>query len=156
MNHIGTLEIWIPGEPRPKYRPLASIAWGKGGKRVATVRDHPNNVANEAFIKDFWREFVITNSEVFRDFEFPLSKDFCFACRTYCLYKTPKTPKRKKVVRPKITPPDVDNLEKLVYDALNNELWKDDGAVFSAWVGKYYFSDTEGVLCVVEVYEVDW
>ncbi len=52
-----------------------------------------------------------------------------------------------------IVKPDEDNVNKLVKDALNKFMWKDDSQVAHADVWKYY-DDGNGARMVIKVYEL--
>lgn len=52
----------------------------------------------------------------------------------------PKKPKNKNY---HVTRPDLDNLVKLVLDALNGVLWNDDAQIFSLSAKKRYVTDKE-------------
>lgn len=47
--------------------------------------------------------------------------------------------------------PDVDNLEKAVFDALNKVVWKDDSQIFTCQSTKWYASDGEKPSVLVKV-----
>jgi len=144
---VTKIELWIPGEPRPKLRGVPATK-RVGNMTVPYVRDHIDNAPNEAFVASCWQDLLIEKSSDFGDLNFPLTKEDGYGFRVYgyALYRG--------FVGPKLTRPDVDNLSKLVYDALNNKLWKDDGMLFDGGrTLKWFAGDVEGYLAVIEVYQ---
>ncbi len=129
---IGVLDIEIPGEPRPLHRPLAGVTW-VGRKPRGTIRDNPENRVSREFVRRVVEEFIMegrTQPPNPTHLPFPLPKKL-FYFRVVILNGYDSDPKDAKS-----TKPDIDNLEKLVYDALNGLIWEDDGQVTSALVEK--------------------
>lgn len=72
-----------------------------------------------------------------------------------CFYRIPKNTSRKKRaamlsgrIRPNIKP-DIDNVAKIVMDALNGVAYEDDKQVINLKVSKYY-SDTEKITVAIK------
>jgi len=62
------------------------------------------------------------------------------------MYKTKPMPREYKT-----TKPDVDNIQKSVYDALNNVLWRDDCLICSSVTKKMIASGDEGASVIITV-----
>lgn len=119
--------IVVHGKPRGKGRPR----FMRNGHTYTDekTRDYEKQI-QEAFI---------TSGEVKRD------GYVCVNIEAY--YKIPKgTSKRVKalMIEGKIRPvvkPDVDNISKIVLDALNGYAYKDDNQVVDCYVSKWYSED---------------
>lgn len=119
--------IVVHGKPRGKMRPRFT--------RNGIAYKEPKDVEYEKQIQ----EAFITSGEVKRD------AYVCVNIEAY--YPIPKgTSKRAKalMIEGKIRPvvkPDLDNIAKIVLDALNGYAYKDDNQVVDCYVSKWYSED---------------
>lgn len=91
---------------------------------------------------------------------FPRTIPFCtkepLTVHIYAYYKIPKSETKKakfEMVCNKIKPtkkPDVDNIAKIVMDALNGVAWKDDAQVVNLHVYKVYVPDEPYIHVILE------
>lgn len=133
----------IPGKPRGKARPRATakIVWPKDGRNepiaVSTVYSDP---AMEALEAEIARRFRDAAGPAFQQLTgpirlnllavFPIPQSFNAATRALAL--------QGKVWHRGT--PDLDNIEKLIADALNRLAWIDDGQIAVVTKGKRYGS----------------
>jgi Holliday junction resolvase RusA-like endonuclease len=75
-----------------------------------------------------------------------------YSCLIVYVYK-PKTLKRKDFGKPKTTRPDVDNITKLVLDAITDShiAWMDDGQVTTLAMRKRYAEDDEAPFVYINI-----
>lgn len=114
------------------------------GEPKAQARLRANSNLNTFY--DPSKSFKLTINEAIRtqlgnNFK-PINREIYFVARFYKPY--PKsTPKKKRllmelgVIRP-TTKPDLDNYEKLLYDALLHTLYNDDSVIVSGYHQKFY------------------
>lgn len=143
---MNTIKVFIPGEPAAKERPRS----GKGGRIYTPAKTHKAEQA----LRQNW---IAANMEQYgsvHTFEEPvrIKVRFYFAP----LKSFPKWEMR--LIRhgttiPKHTKPDIDNLLKLVLDALNGVAYKDDSLV-TAISGEKCYSD-KGPGTEIEIYRVE-
>lgn len=69
------------------------------------------------------------------------------------LFAYPKSWSLKQRVKAKTSKPDIDNVVKLVKDALKGVAWKDDAQVVYLQAGKFYTTQTPGLSIVIGAYE---
>lgn len=124
-----SITITVPGPPRPKMRHRL----GRYG-----VYDPAENKRAQRLIGLIAAE-KLSYAKVKTIFTGPL-----YAALTFYL------PKPKSKIRKNSTPfpypdgkPDIDNLEKLVYDALNGIIYVDDGQIVTALLNKRWAYDRE-------------
>lgn len=75
--------------------------------------------------------------------------------KDYPIPKSTSKKKRKEMLEHRLRPtvkPDLDNVAKLIYDALNGVAWYDDNAIVDARVQKFY-SDEPRVEVSIHVAE---
>lgn len=143
---MNSIKVFIPGEPVAKARPRA----GKGGRIYTPTKTHQAEKA----LRQNW---IVSNLEQFGSvptFEEPVRIKIRFHFAP--LKSFPKWEMR--LIRhgttiPKYTKPDIDNLIKLVLDALNGIAFKDDSLV-TAIYGEKCFSD-KGPGTEIEIYRVE-
>lgn len=122
----------VPGVPRPLKRHRISVIGGH-----ARAYDPDENVANKAAVAYAARAAMgdtILTGPLAVDLEFILPRPKA---------RTPKRLDRmseEQLLRYSWpdTKPDLDNMEKLVFDALNGVVWRDDSQVCLVVKGKYY------------------
>lgn len=125
----------IPGRPTGKARPRVT-KWG--------THNTETTVLYENLVKLKFQEAYKVNPV-----ECPLKVDI------YCYYGIPKGTSKIKttaMLQVKIRPtvkPDVDNIAKIITDALNSVAYKDDKQIVELSVKKYY-SDIEHVKVYIE------
>lgn len=120
--------VVVYGEPQGKGRPRFT----KRGNFVGTYTPK-ETLSYENLIKVEYRE---QGGEFFKDKE--------LTCEIYAYFKIPKATSKiktklmeEKEIRP-TKKPDVDNIAKIVLDALNGIAYKDDTQVVNLIVRKYY------------------
>lgn len=122
------------GVPQPRKRARASIAKSKSGKYFIRMYDEQNQEMQELKV----RIAMIWNSK-------PIDGPVGVRCNFYLPrpknhYGTGRNAGKLKPSAPihhtKI--PDVDNLEKMVFDAMNGIVWKDDSQVVDNRSSKEY------------------
>lgn len=135
----------IPGEPKGKKRPRSAFQGG----RIHTY-DPAENGANETEIAMIFRQAV---REAGLDWEpCKYAKVQITAC--YGLPKGKSKAWRADALAGKLFPsrkPDLDNVAKLVLDALNGIAWQDDAGVISLQLWKYYEETSRVIVTVMEV-----
>lgn len=102
----------MPGKDRPRFG---------GGKTYSTPR-------NKAFEKRIGDEYRLRNGSEFADWRGPV--------RLTVTYQNP-CPRSVKEGKADTTKPDVDNVAKLVMDALTGVAWRDDKQVTRLCVEKF-------------------
>lgn len=120
INGVGWLEVF---EKQLNVKPIA-----KSRPRFTRGRCYtPSKTKNaEQEIR-----LLVSKEFKLKPFEGPLRLDLIL------FFKKPKTSKN---VFP-VVKPDLDNVLKLVGDALNGVLWKDDSQIIEIVVSKYYASE---------------
>ena len=120
--------VVIYGEPQGKGRPR----FAKKGNFVSTYTPK-ETLSYENLIKVEYRE---QGGEFYEEKE--------LTCEIYAYFKIPKSTSKiktklmeEKEIRP-TKKPDVDNIAKIVLDALNGIAYKDDTQVVNLIVRKYY------------------
>lgn len=122
-----TQHFMIPGEPKGKMRPRASFHGGHG-----RVHDAPEQVSNENWVKVCARDAGIG------------LMDSAVAATIVVTVVAPKSltkAKRAAIDGDHVLPakkPDLDNVAKLVLDALNGIAYKDDAQVVDLRVSRRY------------------
>lgn len=116
----------IPGQP---------VAWQRPDSKGMQRYDTPRNRAHKKIIGYYARE-VMKGADLMTG-PLRLRVDFFL-----------KTPKCRQDRSAHYVKPDLDNLTKIVKDAMNGIVWKDDAQVYSIEATKHY-SDTPG--CFVQV-----
>ena len=125
------IEFTIPGEPKGKGRPRL----GRSG-HAYTPHD---TAAYENLVK-------VCFSEAYPDHE-PLSSDIPVTAYIRAYYKIPKSTSKKKYLAMIIgslyplKKPDLDNIAKIICDALNGIAYYDDAQVRKMIIEKYYSKD---------------
>lgn len=124
-SKIHKIEFFIDHEPRPAKRP-------RKGKYSFYVPDAAKNKKDvRALIESqIPKGFEKIMTEIYIDLKLymPMLEGFS---------KTDKYLAEKGIIRP-TTKPDVDNLEKTYFDALNGLIWDDDGQIIDVRTRKYY------------------
>lgn len=130
-------EFYVPGEPQGKARPRFT--------RVGRTYTPKKTADYEAQIK---AAFLDADGKYT---EYPVS------VRITAMYSTPKSAskeKRKKMMLGEILPtkkPDLDNIAKVVCDALNGIAYKDDSQVCRLAVVKQYGTEPGIMVTIREV-----
>lgn len=120
------ITFFVPGPPAGKGRPR----FGNG--RTFTP---PKTVAMEKDVGWYARR-AMSGSDLFQG---PLRLD------VQALYLRPPSWSRKRTDLWKVSRPDLDNIVKLIKDALNGIVWADDAQVAILLASKLYDADLEGV-----------
>ena len=131
-----TLKVFIPGKPEPLRRHRTAVR----GRR-AIQYDPPENKANKALIQSY-ASIAMARQGVRGPYQCPLRVEFFFC------FERPKSARRRLFPSVK---PDVDNLQKLVMDALNGVVWQDDALIVQAEAYELYDAPTGTVLFVSEL-----
>jgi len=131
MSEPWTLQFFVAGEPKPLARPRAT----RRGQHAGIYQEKPNwyaVVAHEA--AQLSEGCCVDPVWVRLEFRMPRTKSY------------PKTREKLHVVRP-----DVDNLAKLVLDAITPALIANDTQVVSLHATKRYAFRDETPGCLVEI-----
>ena len=127
----------IPGPPRPQLRHRSRYIKGtKGRKGFVHMYDDPTSVADKKRIRDF-----MWGKEVKPLLDCPLRVDLVFHMpRPLAHYGTGRNSHILKPEAPKLhrRKPDIDNLRKLLMDALTGIVWRDDSIVCLGTTEKCY------------------
>lgn len=145
-EYIKQIRFIVPGEPfgkeRPKFARVGSYTKTYTPKRT---------VQHEKEIATIFKE--VAKGQMFK-------KNMPLDIRIVAYYPIPKSTskkKRKEMLEYRIRPvvkPDLDNVAKLVYDALNGVAWHDDNSIVDTQVRKFY-SDNPRVDVSIRVVETD-
>lgn len=109
-------------DPVPKGRPRLS----RGGHAFTPLKTRESERIIQLMAQKQHGALPIADGPIQIDVEFVMPK--------------PKRPKNKSY---HVTRPDLDNLLKLVLDALNGILWNDDAQIFGITAKKRYVTDAE-------------
>jgi len=140
------LEFTVPGVPRPKDRPRARIAgYGKkqfvafyNTKEVENAENHVLIFATEAMQK-----------QGVSMFESAIALDLLFYVQIPKSFSRVKRERANNGDIVPVTKPDLDNYVKLVMDAMNKVVYKDDNLVVALRARKGY-SDNPGTVIIIE------
>ena len=141
MTTLAKFHFTIPGEPCGKGRARATIRAGR-----ATMYTPAKTVSYEAQIKFFAQQAYKAQL-----IEGPV------AMHIQALFGIPKSWSKKKLAQLNngeikgfaTKKPDNDNIQKIVADALNGVVYKDDSQIVSSFCTKYY-GQTPGVTVWIE------
>lgn len=127
--------IWIEGKPFPAPRP-----------RFDSIRKIAYNNKDYTNIKK--KIGLIIKSRIKKPLECPIYLKLDF------FYKVPKSwsKKKKENAKWKESRPDIDNLQKTVFDALNGIAYKDDSQIVMVQARKQY-GQKEGT--IIEIQSLD-
>lgn len=120
----------VAGDPKGKGRPKFTTIHGHA--RAITPKD---TAVYENLVK------VMYNTQC-GDFKFPDGAQLDMTiCAYFAIPKSASKKKREEMMLGKIRPtkkPDMDNIIKIIADALNQIAYKDDSQIVDAQVRKYY------------------
>lgn len=125
------LEITVLGDPKAQGRPRAA----KRGKFIQVYDDPSSRKAKDNLLA------VIQSKAPAKPFDCPLQVDLGFYMpRPKGHYGTGKNANRLKPTAPLLhtSRPDIDNLRKLVMDAMTGVFWRDDALVCKGTTVKEY------------------
>lgn len=134
------IEFEVPGEPRGKERHRT----GRYGTYTPSKTVEYEKTIQKAF-RSYWD---------IPELPFPAKKPLVASITAY--YKIPKSKSKStklEMLSDKIRPtkkPDVDNIAKVVMDALNGVAWKDDAQVVNLHVCKFYALDEPYIHVILE------
>lgn len=135
--------IWVEGEPQGKGRPRFSTRNGFATAYTPKkTSDYEKLIAHE-YIRSADCEMFLgeVSVEINAYFDIP---------------KSTTKKKRKQIIEENLMPqkkPDIDNIAKIVLDALNGVGWQDDKQVVQLTTTKYYaHNDRAGVEIIIS----DW
>lgn len=130
MTETREIEFTIPGIPVAKGRPKFST---HGGFIKAYTPAKTRNAEN--FVRKCFMEQI-------KDFKIPNKGPIVLSISFYMPIPKSLSKKAKKILAEQnthhIKKPDLDNLIKLVNDALNGVAWEDDGCIAYTQAAKYY------------------
>jgi len=130
------IELVVPGEPMGKQRPRLS----KFGTYTPT-----KTVNYETFVKEM---YVINRLPMLNGY---------IAANITAFYKIPKSTSNKKkeqMLNNLILPdkkPDVDNIAKIICDALNGLAYEDDKQIVSLKVNKFYGTEPRVIVQLEQI-----
>jgi len=132
------ITIIIPGEMRGKGRPRFSV---RGGHARAYTDAKTANA-------ETWIRSCAVSQSGFKPLDTPLSVDIAITVEVPASWSRKK---REKALAGEIWPtgkPDIDNAAKLVADALNGIIWKDDKQIVRLVASKRYGEVARTILVV--------
>lgn len=136
------LKIEVPGEAIAKQRPRATVIGGHA--KIYTPKETINY---ESYIKYIF-------SQKYPNFV-PLESPISMAIHIFKTIPSSQSEKRKELMRKQeikpTTKPDIDNVAKLISDALNKLAYKDDNQIIELYVKKYYSDYPEVVIEIEEL-----
>ena len=134
LNYGDTIRVEVPGEPKGWQRTGHRVAINKRGRHVAVPYTQAQTRAEQGAIK--WFANVAMRGRA------PLEGPLCLSVMAYMAIPASWShKKRADALAGLIFPtgkPDVDNIIKLLADAVNKLVWRDDAQVVSASVWKRY------------------
>lgn len=141
MEQLASITFFVPGKPVGKGRPIVGRSFGTGFTKLRTPEktlNYESLVAHSAHQAMAGRPMLL--------------EAVCVEIQIDC--DVPASWSKKKqalaladAIRP-TTKPDIDNVEKAIFDGLNNVAWKDDVQVVSVTKAKRYAA-TPGVTVVI-------
>ena len=143
---IGQIRFTVPGNPFGKQRPK----FARHGKFVQTYTPE-ETLLHEKIIAQVYED--VANGKKFEK-KVPLDIQIT---AYYPIPKSTSKKKRKEMLEHRIRPvvkPDLDNIAKLIYDALNGVAWHDDNAIVDTQIHKFY-SENPRVEIFIQVVNVD-
>lgn len=133
------IEFFVPGQPVGKGRPR--IGRVNGNARMFT----PEKTVNyEGLVKYAAHEAMNGNQLI----DGPVGVTLWIGCQIPASWSLKKQKRAIDGLEFPTTKPDIDNLEKAIFDAMNGVVWKDDVQVISVAKWKKY-SQTPGVKVAV-------
>lgn len=143
---MNTIKVFIPGEPSAKERPRS----GKGGRIYTPAKTRKAEQA----LRQKWIDANMEQYGSVHTFNEPVRIKIRFHYEPLKGFKKWEMRLiRHGTMIPKYTRPDVDNLVKLVLDALNGVAYKDDYLV-TRIIGEKCYSD-KGPGTEIEIYRVE-
>lgn len=143
---IGQIRFTVPGNPFGKQRPK----FARRGQFVQTYTPK-ETVQREKVVAAIYED--VAKGKKFEE-KVPLEIQIT---AYYPIPQSTSKKKRKEMLEHRIRPvvkPDLDNVAKLIYDALNGVAWHDDNAIVSTQIGKFY-SENPRVEVFIQVVNVD-
>ena len=143
---IGQIQFTVLGNPFGKQRPK----FARHGKFVQTYTPE-ETLLHEKIIAQVYED--VANGKKFQK-KVPLDIQIT---AYYPIPKSTSKKKRKEMLEHRIRPvvkPDLDNIAKLIYDALNGVAWHDDNAIVDTQIHKFY-SENPRVEIFIQVVNVD-
>lgn len=139
------LKFKIPGHPVGKARPrFVANRNGKGGRAYSTE----TTINYEALVKSIASKALEQNPE------FPPNKAYHVTMQIDVAVPASWSKKRKAMALNGLicptTKPDIDNVEKIIFDGLNGIVWNDDKQVVDVTKNKRY-AEMPSVFVSVEV-----
>lgn len=135
------IEFFVPGEVKGLARPRAST-FGGHTRMYDPVQNRNEKAVLQHYLRENWNGGIVD----------PGPKGF--KVKLVAGFPTPKSMSKKKTalaLEYRMMPqkkPDADNIVKLVLDAYNLMLWKDDSSVTDVTVRKIY-TETPGLLVYI-------
>jgi Holliday junction resolvase RusA-like endonuclease len=130
------VEFIVQGNPVPQPRQRLGLKYIGGKLRPAnyTPKDDPVNT---------WKNMIRLVARQAHDGDILTGP---IQCELTCVFPRPKFMQRKTIATPRVfhaKKPDIDNLQKSVFDALNGYLWKDDSQISQVTASKFIASGDE-------------
>jgi Holliday junction resolvase RusA-like endonuclease len=128
LTYTKKIQFTVPGIPvakgRPRFTTRGGYARAYTPKETTAYENKIKSVASSLIFGDTWKGPIRMELKIFK----PMLKGFS---------KKRAALARELLLRP-IVKPDCDNYGKIVSDALNRVIYKDDSQIVSANVEKYY------------------
>jgi len=141
------LEFTVPGVPRPKDRPRVRVVTPRGRKPFATFYSTKENEAAEEYVQKWAMKAMVEKQMPI--FESAIALDLMFYVPIPQSFSRIKRERANNGDILPVTKPDLDNYVKLVMDAMNKVVYKDDNLVVAIRARKGY-SDNPGTVIVIE------
>jgi Holliday junction resolvase RusA-like endonuclease len=131
LDEMRTLKFIIPGEPKGKGRPR--FIKTTGGTYTPKDTASYENLVKVCFMEAKPKDWVVNDQ-------------MCSMCiRVYFgIPKSTSKKKRKDMMVHEIRPtkkPDLDNIIKIISDALNGIAYKDDSQIVGCYISKWYSNE---------------
>lgn len=141
---MNAVQFSIPGRLKGKGRPRAMIRSRRGGQQFVQVYTDSDTVSAESMVRKFAAQAMDGN----RPFDGPLILDV-----TISLNRPASWSKRRRAETFHATGrPDLDNIVKLIGDALNGIVWGDDAQLCEVRVRRIY-NDLVGESALIRCYQ---
>jgi Holliday junction resolvase RusA-like endonuclease len=128
------LTFTVPGKPTGKGRPRFRSGTTKAGKKFVQTYTPDSTSSYEDLVRWYYKQAATAKGiEMF---------DGCICVDIYAAHPIPATTSQKQrrlmIAQPAPVKPDKDNIEKIIYDALNKIAWPDDNRVTDGSYKKRY------------------
>ncbi len=143
------ISFTVPGQPQGKGRPIAGLKFAAGGKKIAGLRTPEKTVAYEGLVAHAAHQAMDGGALI----DQAVHVFMTITCQVPASWsKKKQAAALLQQIRP-TTKPDIDNVEKAIFDGCNGVVWRDDVCVVSVIKEKRYGA-TPGVFVKIAPAEV--